>query len=110
MSISLLLAINAIALIFFGKKLKSVNINICKYIESKYPEQWQNFLTKGQRMGNQKKWAKHLAIESIKNGSLAQKNDSKLQEYLKNFKNIQTSLMISPVIIMILLQVIETVV
>jgi hypothetical protein len=76
-----------------------MNAGICEYIETRYPELWHHFLVRGRLMGNERKWAKHLAIASMTDGELSHENDVKITAYLKKHKSYYTSLAMSPMIL-----------
>jgi hypothetical protein len=92
--------LNCLALVYFFQKVNAINAVICEYIEAQYPELWHHFLVRGRLMGNEKKWAKHLAIASMTDGELSHKNDVKLTAYFKKHKSYYTSLAMSPMILL----------
>ncbi len=107
MSIIILLVVYGVTGIYFFQKIRHANTEICKYIESKYSGEWQDFLVRGRQMGSTEKWAKQLAISSIKDGKLTEKNDAKFSQYLENQKRLQFRLIITPILIMLVFQLIN---
>ncbi|MBB1268196.1 hypothetical protein [Shewanella sp. SR44-3] len=99
--------LNFVVLIVAFRKINSLTTGICTYVATQYPELWQHFLMRGRLMGDEKKWAKHLAIASMTEGELFNKNDAKITAYLATGKSYHTRFILSPMILFVILRIIS---
>lgn len=101
-TLSLLIGLNSFCLIIYLHKVNQIHSLMCQHTQENYPSHWQTFLARGKLMGNSEKWAKHLAIDAVIQGSLSTQSDASLMQLRTRRKKLDSSALVTvPFIIVI---------
>lgn len=101
-TLPLLIGLNGFFFIIYIRKVNQIHSLMCQHIQENYPNQWQTFLSRGKLMGNSEKWAKHLAIDAVIQGSLSVQNDTNLIQLRARRKKLDSSALIAVPIAMVI--------
>lgn len=87
-----------LASIYFIHRINTANNNICQHVEHNLPQHWQDFVSDGAQIGDNKLWPKHIACASVKTGELSSIEDDYLNKQKKYLRK-DTSLLSLSVIL-----------
>ena len=74
------------AAFYYLRKAMLLQNNLLAHIQRQHSNDWQRFISQGKLCGDEHKWARHLALEALREGKFASKADEVLSQGAADIK------------------------
>jgi len=98
--------LTCITLSFFVYKLNVITQRICHYIESHYPDEYEDCHKIACQMGQEQKGPQIMLMESFHSGNMLRVQDPALQQLRQQLTRLKTLFVVSPFLLMILTSIV----
>ncbi|WP_338590228.1 hypothetical protein VXM60_18655 [Shewanella khirikhana] len=74
---------------YYLRKAMLLQNNLLAHIQRQHPNDWQRFISQGKHCGDEHKWARHFALEALREGKFTDRADKVLNLGTADIKRLQ---------------------